>query len=187
MEPSTLPRLERLCAADAQGLLPLWSDAETVRFTNWTRVTGAEDCASRVGRLLARYAAGSRRMGPYVLRTGAGAVAGLAGIDAAEPFNGEHEVWYLLRRDLWGRGWGTLAVAELVRMMAASGSVTRAVATAVSANTASWRILERNGFRRTGAIPGGFDRNGLLLDLYAYERGFASAHDAANLGGAPAP
>ncbi len=164
------PRLEKMVAADAAGMFAIWSDLETVRFTNWTPVASPEECAKRVGRVLERYAAGTRRLGPYVIRTAAGECAGLIGVDVEEPFNGEHEVWYLLRRDHWGRGLGTLAVAEVLRIMSASGEARRAVATAVAANVASWRLLERNGFRRRAEVRGGFDRNGVKLDLLDYER-----------------
>jgi len=57
---------------------------------------------------------------------------------------------------------------------AASRSYQRMVATSVATNAASWRLLERHGFRRVATLVQGFRRHGVVADLHRYERSFAA-------------
>jgi RimJ/RimL family protein N-acetyltransferase len=82
-------------------------------------------------------------------------------------------VWYILRRDEWGKGLATQALGELLQRMTASGRVKRATATAVTSNAASVRVLEKQGFTRERLIPGGHQKHGLTFDLFAYGREIA--------------
>ena len=68
----------------------------------------------------------------------------------------------------WGRGIATQALGELLRLMNVSGRPYKATATAVAANPASCRVLEKNGFVRESTVSGGFNRNALVFDLYKY-------------------
>jgi len=162
--------LRKVTEADTRDLFLLWSDFDTVKFTNWTLITTDEECSERVSKMLARYRSDSNRLGPYVIYSHGLDFVGLTGVDVV---NGEHEVWYLLRRDRWGIGLGTQALAELMKIVIASRQVKRAVATAVAGNVASWRLLEKIGFVRVGTSLGGFERPGLKLDLFTYARSFA--------------
>ena len=92
---------------------------------------------------------------------------GLIGIDYVSE---EHELWYLMQRSQWGRGFGTQAVAGLLDRLSAEGKDWKIVATAVRENSASWRLLEKNGFARIETIDSGFDRSGIVADLFKYER-----------------
>jgi ribosomal-protein-alanine N-acetyltransferase len=162
-------RLRPLTADHLEGVYSVWSDPEVVRFTNWSLLSSREDCAKRVDRILERYREGSRRLGPFCILGAGERFLGLIGLDAGEPFNNEHELWYLLRRDCWGRGIGKWAVAETMGIVRSVPEISRLVACAVASNAASWRILEMNGFRRSGVVRDGFDRGGQKLDLYEYE------------------
>lgn len=82
--------LQRVSEADALELFALWSDFETVKFTNWTQLRTLDECAIRVERMLARYDPESGRLGPYVIRSREGDFVGLIGVDVVE---GEHELW----------------------------------------------------------------------------------------------
>jgi RimJ/RimL family protein N-acetyltransferase len=156
--------------ADEADAFELWSDYETVRFTNWTQTATRDECVERLERILARYAAEPRHFGPYAVRTGERRFVGLAGADLRDADSAAYEVWYVLRRDAWGRGIGNRALGELLRIMQASGRVRRAIATAVTQNVASWRLLDKHGFVREKVIVGGHQRHGLALDLFAYKR-----------------
>jgi ribosomal-protein-alanine N-acetyltransferase len=163
-------KLKRLSTSDTQDLFTLWSDAETVKLTNWSLLTTIECCVTRVEKILVRYGAGSRRCGPMVIRDEQGEFVGLIGADVEEPFKNEHEIWYLLKRDQWGKGFGTFSVAAFLDQLRLVPAIGKVVATAVSVNIASWRILEINGFRRTSTVVGGITRNDLPLDIFHYEQ-----------------
>ncbi len=160
--------LTQLKASDSIDLLPLWGDAETVKYTYWGQVHDRAECDALLERVLARYAADSRRHGPYVIRNEQGQCVGLVGVNIIEPFQGEHEVWYLFHRQFWGQGWASRTLAALIEQLRATSAVAALSATAVTDNIASWKLLEKNGFQRRAVIPAGFDRNGLTLDLFEY-------------------
>ena len=72
-----------------------------------------------------------------------GEVVGSVGAYAIE---GDTEVTYWIRRDLWGRGLATAALAELLSLV-----TVRPVRARVAAdNVGSTRVLLRNGFTRVG-------------------------------------
>jgi len=158
--------LSPLRESDAADLERVWLDHETVRFTNWKLLSTQEEVAERVHRMLVRYSQ-KERMGPYVIRTQDGTFVGLIGVDYE---GGEHEVWYLLDRSQWGHGFGTAALRYLLDRIGLRPEITKLVATAETSNTASWRLLERNGFSRVSSVAGGFEKEGFVGDLYRYEK-----------------
>jgi RimJ/RimL family protein N-acetyltransferase len=64
------------------------------------------------------------------------------------------EIGYSLAPSARGQGIGTAAVAALVRRLAAVPGIRRFTAVTGAQNTASRRLLERQGFRLTGLLPG---------------------------------
>lgn len=144
----------------------LWSDAQVVRFTNWEPSASCDEAASRIERLRGRYDGEPNRDGPYAAIDLEGRPTGLIGIDWVDR---EHEVWYLVPRRLWRQGHGS-AMLSAVLDHAASRSFERVVATSVADNAASWRLLERHGFRRVATLVQGFRRHGVVADLHRYER-----------------
>jgi RimJ/RimL family protein N-acetyltransferase len=148
-----------------------------VRFTNWELSSTLEQTRERIERLRNRYAAEPHRLGPYAVRDGESQLVGLIGIDYVDR---EHELWYLVRRDRWGRGYGTAMVARVIHEASARG-FGRMVATAVAANTASWRLLERDGFQRVATLVNGFRGHGVTADLHRYERRLAAIVDPQTL------
>jgi RimJ/RimL family protein N-acetyltransferase len=95
-----------------------------------------------------------------------GRCAGFIGIDWVDR---EHEVWYLVPRSLWGRGYGSALLSAMLDR-ATLRSFERVVATSVATNAASWRLLEQQGFRRVATLVQGFRRHGVVADLHRYER-----------------
>lgn len=63
------------------------------------------------------------------------------------------------------------------RRMSASARVKLASATAVTQNTASWRILEKNCFVRESTIPGGHTKHGLTPDVFRYVKPLVSGQE----------
>jgi RimJ/RimL family protein N-acetyltransferase len=157
-------------ASDLDDVFPIWSDFETVKLTNWRHTPTREACAERLEAVLAFYGRDPRHFGPFAIRQEDGRFVGLAGADVDAESPEQYDVWYVLRRDEWGKGIGTLALGALIDRMIASGRARRATATACTGNRGSWAILEKHGFHRDGVLAGGHTRHGLCLDLFEYSR-----------------
>jgi RimJ/RimL family protein N-acetyltransferase len=159
--------LEPLRPQDADGAFSLWSDFETVRFTNWQYTPTRAACDERLVQVLEHYRREPRHFGPYSLRKWGGFV-GMAGADLFDPNSSEYEVWFAICREHWRKGLGTLALSAVIDRMRSSGRVSHVRATVVTLNIASQRLLEKHGLERRGHLPGGHQRHGLSLDLYVY-------------------
>jgi RimJ/RimL family protein N-acetyltransferase len=167
--------LVTLAATHAAFAHELWSDPVVVRFTNWEPTATPAEATERIARLHARYDAEPKRDGPFIAMSPDGGLVGLIGIDWVDH---EHEVWYLVKRSLWGLGYGSAMLSAMLDR-AASRSFERVVATSVATNAASWRLLERHGFRRVATLLQGFRRHGIAADLHRYERSCAVSRTGA--------
>jgi RimJ/RimL family protein N-acetyltransferase len=159
-----------LVSDDTDEVLRLWSDYETVKFTNWVHTPTRSACHDRLLKVLEHYRKDPLHFGPYTIRIEGDRFVGLIGADRTAALPGEYEVWYAVCRDHWRRGIASGALARLLSEMIRSGRVTTAKASAVTDNPASWRLLEQHGFLREDRIPGGHQRHGLALDLFTYRR-----------------
>lgn len=77
---------------------------------------------------------------------------------------GEAEVTYWIRRDLWGRGIASAALAELLRKVTERPLFARAAAY----NTGSERVLLRNGFTRVGEETSYAEARATEITEYVY-------------------
>ncbi|MFF1400109.1 GNAT family N-acetyltransferase [Streptomyces sp. NPDC058287] len=84
---------------------------------------------------------------PEITNRGVEVDGKLVGSVAVFPIEGDIELTYWIRRDLWGRGVATAAVAGLLEEV----SVRPIHARVIEDNTGSVRVLERNGFMRIGS------------------------------------
>lgn len=84
---------------------------------------------------------------PEITNRGVEVDGNLVGSVAVFPIEGDIGLTYWIRRDLWGRGVATAAVAEMLKEVA----VRPIHARVVEDNTGSVRVLERNGFVRIGS------------------------------------
>ena len=78
-----------------------------------------------------------------------GKVVGLCSYKAP-PANGQVEIGYGMAASRWGLGHATRAVALMLQVAHADPLIHVVVAETVVANVASARVLEKNGFARTG-------------------------------------
>ncbi|MFS4092955.1 GNAT family N-acetyltransferase [Streptomyces sp. AF1A] len=84
---------------------------------------------------------------PEITNRGVEVDGELVGSVAVFAIEGDIELTYWIRRDLWGRGVATAAVAQLLKEVA----VRPIRARVVEDNVGSVRVLERNGFVRIGS------------------------------------
>jgi len=87
--------------------------------------------------------------------TGTGTLIGNGGILSAEVRMDTAVLGYSVLKEFWGRGYATEAVGALVPVIFSLPGITRIVATTYPDLTASIRVLEKNGFVRTGEVPAG--------------------------------
>src|SRR5215467_3975957 len=88
-----------------------------------------------------------------VVRRADGRIIGDMGTHGPPDSEGCVEVGYALAPSARGQGIGTAAVAALVRRLAAVPGIRRLTAVTGAGNTASRRLLQRQGFRLLGPLP----------------------------------
>jgi GNAT superfamily N-acetyltransferase len=89
-----------------------------------------------------------------VVRRADGRIVGDLGTHGPPDHEGCVEIGYALAPSARGQGIGTAAVAALVSRLAAVPGIGRLTAVTGAQNTASRRLLERQGFRVTGLLAG---------------------------------
>jgi RimJ/RimL family protein N-acetyltransferase len=89
-----------------------------------------------------------------LVRRADGQIIGDMGTHGPPDSEGCVEIGYSLAPSARGHGTGTAAVGALVRRLTAVPGIRRITAVTGAQNTASRRLLERQGFRITGPPPG---------------------------------
>ena len=157
--------LRRFTKGDVSGLLALDGNPEVMRFLGPVR-SRAEIGASTLPRFIAFHEgrpgfgywaawerAGDELIGWFGLRPVVPAETAIVDWPDAPP--GEvavAELGYRLRRSVWGRGYGTEGARALVHQAFTGLGVSRVVATTMTVNTASRRVLEKAGFRQARTV-----------------------------------
>ena len=96
-------------------------------------------------------------------------VVGAVGYYRAHPVLEYTDVWYVLGdREARGRGLGRESVRLLVDHLFASSAVERVGATCDVENVASYRLLERLGFRLEGTLRSALFHHGNWHDVRVY-------------------
>ena len=75
---------------------------------------------------------------------------------------------YVLDKEQWGRGIMSQAVALFCPLVFEGLDVLRLSARVMEENIPSWRVLEKNGFRREGVVKMGAWKEGRPHDLWLY-------------------
>lgn len=98
-----------------------------------------------------------------------GQVVGMASVEQKEDvYRRDSEISYCLRQDCQGRGIMTAAVAELCKEAFEKLEILRITGQVFAPNTASRRVLEKNGFVQEGCLRRAVLKNGVLQDLCLY-------------------
>ncbi|MCC8189284.1 MAG: GNAT family N-acetyltransferase [Planctomycetes bacterium] len=100
-----------------------------------------------------------------------GELAGGIGVrPLADVHSGTGELGYWLGEPYWGQGIASQAVALLCRHAFDELVLIRLQALVFSGNTASQRVLEKNGFRREGVLRRHVRKNGVITDAVLFAR-----------------
>jgi RimJ/RimL family protein N-acetyltransferase len=141
--------LRRFTEADVENLVALDSDPAVMRFINGGKPTSREEIQREVlPRILSYY----ERYDGYgfwaVIEKGTGAFLGWFHFRPAEgsPLD-EPELGYRLRASAWGKGYATEGSRALIRKGFTELGVRRVVASTMTVNRASRRVMEKAGLR----------------------------------------
>lgn len=98
-----------------------------------------------------------------------GTLAGVIGLHAAQDvYEGTAELGYWIGEPYWGRGLASTAVNEMIRIGFQVLKLRRIFASVYDYNTASMRVLEKNGFENEGIAKAAVLKNGKVFDEVKY-------------------
>lgn len=155
-----------LTTGHAEGLYPIWSDADVVRFTYMRIVKDMSGCLQAISNMN-EMSLRREDAGPFAILLG-GAVIGLAGSVRLSRDSGEHELYYHLGRPYWGKGYATEAAGAVVDHVFSMPLVHRICAEVVVSNIGSVRVLEKTGMKQEGRLRGKFFKDGIYRDIFMY-------------------
>ncbi|WP_434311711.1 GNAT family N-acetyltransferase [Hominifimenecus sp. rT4P-3] len=78
------------------------------------------------------------------------------------------EMGYYIAEPYWNKGLATKAVGEICKYVFEQTDIIRIFAEPFSYNTASCRVLEKNGFQYEGTLRSNAVKNGKVLDMKLY-------------------
>jgi len=152
--------LRRLVLSDVDNLLILDGDPEVMRFVDRKTRSRAEIQATVLPRFLSYYEryhnfgvwvaetrSESRFVGCFALRPVTRSEAPIVKWPESGDQTSTVEIGYRLRRDAWGSGYATEVTRALVRHAFTDLNVEEIVATTMTVNQASRRVMEKAGLR----------------------------------------
>jgi len=141
--------LRRATPADAQCLYLAATDAEVVRFMDWSMPTDPSDTESRLRKASASWDRGSEYQWVILERDSGECI----GTISCRPRGHEADFGYFLGRKYWGRGLGTDAASAVVAWLETQPEITRIWASVDVENVRSRRLLERLGLQLERVLP----------------------------------
>lgn len=156
---TTRLRIREFAPQDAIALSDITADPDVVRYLSFNAASPAET------RALLDFALVSALATPrleYILAAdelASGRLAGSCGFHADTSAN-ERELYFVLRRDAWGRGLGTEIVVALIDFGFRELGLSRLFGVAHPDNAASIRVMERAGMAYDGDVPEAFEDAG---------------------------
>ena len=137
--------------SDAKNMLAVYGDQEGMRFVGDGKPLDLDACKGWIEIIFKKYDKWGYGMSALVRRTD-GDVIGFCGL--VHPNDQvETEVKYALRKDCWGQGYATEAVAALLAYGQRGFNIEYMIATVNPANIASQRVLEKAGMVRGHLRP----------------------------------
>lgn len=168
----TTPRLllRPVTEADAEAMLFLKSDEEMIRYIGKKRMETLEDARQDIARVNALLAPNEGIMWALCRPEEPAAMLGTMCMWNFSPVHHSAELGYMLHRTHWGQGLMSEALAAAVRYGFDELGLHRLEAMLVPENTASARLLERQGFQREGLLRESCYFDGQFADTLLYGR-----------------
>jgi RimJ/RimL family protein N-acetyltransferase len=144
--------LRRFTSADAGSLAALYGDPRVMRFIDPQPPSPAEVAAQVLPRYLREYRELADGLGSFAaIEKGTGQLAGRFSLKPANSYGlaDGTELGYRLYPEFWGRGLATEGARAMIRSGFEDLGLDRIVATTMTDNISSWRVLEKCGLLRT--------------------------------------
>ncbi len=87
-----------------------------------------------------------------IVENSTGRLVGVIGLTRIDPFEGHAEVGYYISKEDWGKGYGEEALSLVLRYAFEWMNLRKLYAFVLEPNSASIKVLEKNGFRQTGRL-----------------------------------
>lgn len=152
---------EKLTEDHAASLLPIWQDQEVIKYTYVKNINSFEDAQKKIQSFLS-YSFGL--LGPFVIKKGLD-VIGLAAGMTPEENPTISEIFFHFAKMHWRKGYGSITVEFLLNEGFKNSNYNEIHAQAVTKNDASWKLLEKKGFRHKKLQQNAFRNE---MDTYAY-------------------
>lgn len=159
--------LRRFQPADLARFMAYRNDPEVVRYDGVRPVTEARARAFIAAQAVTPAAEPGMWLQIAVELPGAGLI-GDCGFQVDEGTPGTAEIGYRLRRDLWGQGFASEAVAGVLDWAFGTLGLHRVIATIDTRNTRSVALVERLGFRLEGQLVESYPEPDGWSDEYLY-------------------
>lgn len=160
--------LRELHEDDWPGLQQCLGDAETVRYTEFEPFTEA------TARWLVQWAREKKQEEPRtvfafgVMLSPDTPIVGIATLTIRDLSLGEADVGVIIGRDQWGKGYGTAAVRDLLRLGFETLRLHRITGECAPENLGSARVLEKTDMKREGCLREYRRQKGRWVDRLLY-------------------
>lgn len=159
--------LRPLEASDRDDVYAIFSDRENMRYWGRPPMRDPAEAAKYIDEIDEHFR--RRTMFQWgVADRDSKKVIGTATIGWLDPQNRRGEIGYTLRSDRQGKGLMNETLTELIRFVFETLDFIRIEADVDPRNTASIRLLERQGFRREGYLRERWIIEGAIFDSYFY-------------------
>lgn len=159
--------LRRLRPTDAERVFAMRSDPRVMQYVNRPMANSVDDAAAVIQLINDRFNAGEA-VHWAITRNGEDAFLGLIGLWRIVKEHHFAELGYTLMQEAWGVGNASEAIAAVVDFGFGTLGLHRVEAITRPGNTASMRVLEKNGFVREGYFREDIFWNGGFHDSVHY-------------------
>jgi [ribosomal protein S5]-alanine N-acetyltransferase len=112
--------------------------------------------------------ASQRPITNFAIALPAEAIGGVGFVLQEDIYSRSAEIGYWVGEPFWGKGIATSALGALVRFAFSNFDLVRLYATVFEWNTASARVLEKNGFELEGRLAKSVTKKGATIDSLLY-------------------
>ncbi|MBL7952515.1 MAG: GNAT family N-acetyltransferase [Flavobacteriales bacterium] len=161
--------LRQLRGSDAERMFAMRSDAAVMRHVNRPMATSIADATALIERINTNIAA-NEAVHWALTRKGEDTFIGLIGFWRIVKEHHCAELGYTLMQEAWGQGYASEAIDTVVNFGFGTMGLHRVEAITRPANTASMRVLEKNGFTREALRREDIFWNGSFHDSVHYGR-----------------
>ena len=161
-------RVRELALDDVPAFLAFASDPEVVRHLSFSPTSEAEARALIATAIDAQASDPRTTYALAIEERSTGTLVGSCGLDVAVGPSNVAELYYVLRRESWGRGYATEAARAVLEFGFGQLRLHRIWAHASPDNPASSRVMEKAGMAYEGRVRGVMLRDGRWHDAFQY-------------------